>query len=597
MRLKNLLGLFGVISCLIGFVDIPSGWANDTILHSFGASGDGSFPYDSLVTDGTTYVYGTTELGGQANHGMVFRFDILTRTYKVLHSFGVGNVVNVDGNQVPDGETPQGSLVLSGSTLYGMTHVGGTAGGGVVFSMNTEGTVYTILHTFGDGAVANDGLNPYGSLLLSGSTLYGMTPFGGSAGKGVVFSTTTGGTTTILHSFGDGAVRNDGENPGDSLIISEKGSTLYGMTGGGGAAGVGVVFSITTGGKTTILHSFGEHTVVDVDGKPVPDGTVPFGFLSMSGSVLYGMTTSGGVYDDGVVFKIENDGVNPTILHSFGGTIVNKNGTEINDGSIPNPSSSLLLSGSTLYGMTSSGGGVVFVSEGHGVVFEIDTDGKNYNILHSFPDPAVHSDGSDPIGSLIPAGPALYGVTYEGGSHNDGAIFSLSLASQTYSISGKVTDSEGSPLKGVRMALSGASSATTKTASDGTYSFSGLLNGSYTITPSLAGYTFNPTKATPKITNKDITGADFTATPLYSISGKVTLKAGGAPLDGVTVTLSGAAKGAVKTDSEGVYSFGNLRVGAYYLTAALEGYTLSPSKIKVTLNKSLTGQDFSGTKR
>src|SRR5208283_1917606 len=60
------------------------------------------------------------------------------------------------------------------------------------------------------------------------------------------------------------------------------------------------------------------------------------------------------------------------------------------------------------------------------------------------------------------------------------------------SISGAVS---GSVVAGVKMTLTGASSASATTDAGGTYSFAGLGNGAYTITPSLAGYEFNPQSA------------------------------------------------------------------------------------------------------
>jgi inhibitor of cysteine peptidase len=161
----------------------------------------------------------------------------------------------------------------------------------------------------------------------------------------------------------------------------------------------------------------------------------------------------------------------------------------------------------------------------------------------------------------------------------------------TYSISGTAT-SNGSPLSGVSVALGGSSSATTQTASDGTYSFSGLTKGSYTVTPSMSGYTFNPQKATVAITNKDMTES-FTATALYSISGTVTL--GSSPLSGVTITLSGTAKGSTTTNSDGSYSFTNLQKGSYTVTPSKTGYTFSPPNSTVTLNKNVSGLKFTAT--
>ena len=68
------------------------------------------------------------------------------------------------------------------------------------------------------------------------------------------------------------------------------------------------------------------------------------GSLTLSGSTLYGMTLSGGANGNGTIFSINTDGSGFQNLFSFSGT----NGD--------NPHGSLTLSGSTLYGMTSAGG-------------------------------------------------------------------------------------------------------------------------------------------------------------------------------------------------------------------------------------------------
>jgi hypothetical protein len=52
-----------------------------------------------------------------------------------------------------------------------------------------------------------------------------------------------------------------------------------------------------------------------------------------------------------------------------------------------------------------------------------------------------------------------------------------------YAISGSIT-LNGAALVGATVTLSGASSATTTTDANGNYSFTGLDNGSYTVTPS-----------------------------------------------------------------------------------------------------------------
>jgi hypothetical protein len=83
----------------------------------------------------------------------------------------------------------------------------------------------------------------------------------------------------------------------------------------------------------------------------------------------------------------------------------------------------------------------------------------------------------------------------------------------TYSITGTIS---GAVQSGVTITLTGTSSASTTTASDGTYSFTGLSTGSYTITPGKGGYTFSPTSLNPIITTANITGDNFTASAVVA---------------------------------------------------------------------------------
>jgi hypothetical protein len=89
---------------------------------------------------------------------------------------------------------------------------------------------------------------------------------------------------------------------------------------------------------------------------------------------------------------------------------------------------------------------------------------------------------------------------------DDGAVVPV-----THSISGQVTlDNAGLP--GVTMELTGASSGNAITDASGNYTFDNLANGSYTVTPSLTGFTFSPTDNTQTVSGANITGVDFTAT-------------------------------------------------------------------------------------
>lgn len=79
----------------------------------------------------------------------------------------------------------------------------------------------------------------------------------------------------------------------------------------------------------------------------------------------------------------------------------------------------------------------------------------------------------------------------------------------TYSISGKVSTTGGSGISGVTMGLSGTATKQTNTDGSGNYVFSGLSNGSYTVTPALTGYSFSPSNSSVTISGSN-GAANFT---------------------------------------------------------------------------------------
>ena len=89
-------------------------------------------------------------------------------------------------------------------------------------------------------------------------------------------------------------------------------------------------------------------------------------------------------------------------------------------------------------------------------------------------------------------------------------------------MTGRVTSAEdGSPSPGVNVVLKGSTSGTV-TDADGNYTFSGLANGSYTVTASQSGYTFTPPSASVTLNGASITGVNFAATAV-TVSHSVTL--------------------------------------------------------------------------
>jgi hypothetical protein len=162
-----------------------------------------------------------------------------------------------------------------------------------------------------------------------------------------------------------------------------------------------------------------------------------------------------------------------------------------------------------------------------------------------------------------------------------------------YSISGKVT---GDIQEGVTITLSVTPSNVTTTDSSGNYSFTGLTNGDYLVTPTKIGYTFSPLFASVSIRNNSQTNINFTASVegTYFISGTVTLNGSG--LSGVTMTLSGDASQTKQTDSDGYYSFSGLSNGTFTITPSKTGYSFNPASRSIDIaGSSVTGADFTAS--
>jgi uncharacterized repeat protein (TIGR03803 family) len=245
----------------------------ETLLYSFGASGDGSSPYAGLAQGSDGNFYGTTQLGGANAAGTVFKITP-AGVETVLYSFGATG---------SDGTRPYAGLVQgSDGNFYGTTQFGGTNALGTVFEITPAG-VETVLYSF--GTVVGDGAYPQGGLIqASDGNFYGTTGAG-------VFKITPAGVLTVLYTFTTG----DGYDPTAGVIQGSDGN-FYGTTQLGGANQDGTVFKVTPAGVETIVYSFGATSY---------DGIYPVGgVIRGSDGSLYGMTGAGGPADHGTVFKV-----------------------------------------------------------------------------------------------------------------------------------------------------------------------------------------------------------------------------------------------------------------------------------------------------
>jgi uncharacterized repeat protein (TIGR03803 family) len=224
-----------------------------------------------------------TGAGGTNGLGVVFTVDITGSGFQVVHSFsGAPN----------DGDFPNEGLVIDSSfILYGTTFYGGTNDMGTAFSINTDGSGFTILHGFGQDT--NDAVNPVGALALDGSTLFGVSAYGGASDMGAIFSVNTDGSGyTLIHQFAGGT--NDGAFPQYGSLVVVNHSFLYGATLFGGTDDVGVVFRMNLdGSEYTNIHDFVDNGI---------DGIGPFYGPMVTPSGLYGMTINGGTTNAGIIY-------------------------------------------------------------------------------------------------------------------------------------------------------------------------------------------------------------------------------------------------------------------------------------------------------
>ena len=186
----------------------------------------------------------------------------------------------------------------------------------------------------------------------------------------------------------------------DAGLVQGSDGAFYGMAQCGGASDNGVAFKLSSDGAVyTVLHSF-------MGGNG--DGAHPF-FPLLQGrdGALYGTTELGGTNGGGTVFKLNSDGTGYTVLHVFAGT---------------NTCPEAVMQGGdgALYGITYSAG-----ISNLGTIFKLNTNGTGFTVLHDFT--GGSKDGASPYGWPLVQGRdgVFYGVTYAGGSSNQGTVFTM----------------------------------------------------------------------------------------------------------------------------------------------------------------------------
>ncbi|PYS64028.1 MAG: hypothetical protein DMF74_08165 [Acidobacteria bacterium] len=176
----------------------------------------------------------------------------------------------------------------------------------------------------------------------------------------------------------------------------------------------------------------------------------------------------------------------------------------------------------------------------------------------------------------------------------------VSKLSNSYIISGLVSDSNSVPVSGAQVTLSDGSSLTSVTTEgDGSYQFSRLREGgSFTVSAFKPHFTMAPASQTfNNLGNNQTQNFVATATnePFFTISGQITNNGSG--LSGVAVTLSGSQQSIQTTDNSGNYSFTVVGGGNYTVTPSILGFSFTPPNQTFSNLSANQTANFAGTRQ
>lgn len=303
----------------------------------------------------------------------------------------------------PDAQAPLTGLANIGNTLYGTTAQGGANNLGAVYSVTTGG-VESVLHSFAGGA---DGLYPEGPLTNVNGTLYG-TAYDGGTEHGTIFTISPSNSNAYKIVYNFGTTPGDCVSPSTALTYVPSKNALYGTGWGGGTDGEGCIFKLSLAGKKpkeSVVYSF------DGSSSSSTHASAPVFFKN----ALFVTTPGGGTNGRGAVLAISFAGAEK-LIYSF---------KDDPDGA--EPQAALVAVGNVLYGTTFEGGqGACVGYAGCGTIFRVTAAGKE-KVLYRFKDSVNVIDGTGPEAAMIADGNTLYGTTPQcsGNGCGAGVVFSV----------------------------------------------------------------------------------------------------------------------------------------------------------------------------
>jgi uncharacterized repeat protein (TIGR03803 family) len=333
------------------------------------------------------YIYATTSHGGAHGRGLLFRVgkDGVGVAPETLRSFGsseselppIGGVIELPGGYLAghtanaiyrikhngegyeeihrftigtNGYGPVGELAYSkAGRLWGLTEYGGFFAGGLIYSLNSDGSDFQVEHSFPNNTVdiprfrlveGSNGIMFGVVRLFNGSAIFRFDP------------------RTKEYKQAELPKDENGELAYDmgGLIVAADGS-LFGVA-AGGANGDGILYACDPNLETPkVLREFS---------KLGGDGGSPVAFACGPDGNVYGLCQDGGKYNRGAIFSMAPDGGNYRVLHSF---------RNIGEG-YP----ALVITGADgwLYGLIRDEGAM---SQNH--VFKLSKDGNQFSIIQT----------------------------------------------------------------------------------------------------------------------------------------------------------------------------------------------------------------------
>jgi hypothetical protein len=213
----------------------------------------------------------------------------------------------------------------------------------------------------------------------------------------------------------------------------------------------------------------------------------------------------------------------------------------------------------------------------------VATTSANSSGSYSFSNVANGNYTVTPTNSGFTFSPTSQSVTVSSGNASV-PVFDAT-AVPTFTVSGTISPATAGTGTTVTLSQSGTTVATAAADSSGSYSFSNVANGTYTVTPANTGYTFSPTNQSVTVngTNVSVPVFNATAASTWSVSGTIT-PAAGASQAIVTLSQNGTTVATATVDSSGNYSFSNLANGVYTATPSKSNCVFGPPSQTFTVN-------------